>query len=675
MNKDEEEKISLEDDFILPNLEEDLNIDEIPTIDEVFSIDKDEVAEIQKLALSSSAQEEILENRTEEAKNTSAYDDENPILSNGQDVLNKNFNNSLNDINITFDDNTNIENSALTSDFKNTGGNNEKVENFNTSEVNLSENDNNAQYSRLDSYDLPDIQTENLSSDNIVIQDENSDNTNETVEQMPVYDSFDTEISDVNEEPKNKITETSVAEILSDNTEMSHDVDNAENSFNDNTAPDTSTDFTENNYNESDKDEQNNFEETIAPSIDNAETAYIEQSLQDGDVFAQIDALLNIETTVSITNFSGKHSNIETSAENETAKEESVTSLPETIDYTQETSSSADISDLADEISEEVQMSSDEPPENTIDYTQETSSSADISDLADEISEEVQTQHYQSSFNPVKYMQETPLEKEKTMNEEILDFLCTEEEVPVTAAAAEEQQQTPVLNTFSKNPNNTKIIMTVAVCAVVIGSAIIGISAFNRKSAEEIAELNKNDITTPLESAVSSDTAEDASSFERKVIDENTNVSSDIPNINTVQQSKVDTGDKDVIKEEIKKRTQSVNTESYLSVRKIQWQIPNYLYYSSNINSYLQTAGKSIKLQLLSDLLLVNEYAYSNLVKVSLKLSNTGVLQNTAILTSSGSKQIDDIVLQSVKSTLNVLKLPAGEVKTTDVNLIITIYF
>ena len=93
------------------------------------------------------------------------------------------------------------------------------------------------------------------------------------------------------------------------------------------------------------------------------------------------------------------------------------------------------------------------------------------------------------------------------------------------------------------------------------------------------------------------------------------------------------------------------------------------------MQNYLRTAGKSIKLSLSADLLLTDEYAYTNQVKVSLKLSKDGGIQNSRIVSSSGSTQIDNIVLQSVKETLNVVKPPSDEIKTPDFNLALIIYF
>ena len=76
-----------------------------------------------------------------------------------------------------------------------------------------------------------------------------------------------------------------------------------------------------------------------------------------------------------------------------------------------------------------------------------------------------------------------------------------------------------------------------------------------------------------------------------------------------------------------------------------------------------------------SDLLLAKEYAYSNQVKVMLKLANDGTIKESKIAKSSGSKEIDDIVLRTVKETLNVVKPPQGEVPTPTFNLGLIITF
>lgn len=107
----------------------------------------------------------------------------------------------------------------------------------------------------------------------------------------------------------------------------------------------------------------------------------------------------------------------------------------------------------------------------------------------------------------------------------------------------------------------------------------------------------------------------------------------------------------------------------YVSVKSIVWEVPDYLSYSDKVKKYLQSAGKSIRLSLSSDLLLADEYAYSNQVKVELKLKNDGTVESAQITKSSGSNQINDIVLRTVKSTLKVVKPAPGEIPTANFKL------
>ena len=113
----------------------------------------------------------------------------------------------------------------------------------------------------------------------------------------------------------------------------------------------------------------------------------------------------------------------------------------------------------------------------------------------------------------------------------------------------------------------------------------------------------------------------------------------------------------------------------YVSIKSLTWEVPDYLSYSDKVKKYLQTAGKSIRLTLSSDLLLATEYAYSNQVKVAIKLKNDGTIQDIQISKSSGSNQINDIVLRTVKDTLNVVKPAPGEIPGNEFNLGLIINF
>lgn len=118
-----------------------------------------------------------------------------------------------------------------------------------------------------------------------------------------------------------------------------------------------------------------------------------------------------------------------------------------------------------------------------------------------------------------------------------------------------------------------------------------------------------------------------------------------------------------------------IASTAYMSVSKLVWDVPDNLSYSARMQNYLRTTGKSIKLTLSTDLLLATEYAYANSVKVGITIGKDGSVQSTKILASSGSGQIDNIVLQSVKETLNAIKPPSEDVKGKEFNLNLIIYF
>lgn len=109
------------------------------------------------------------------------------------------------------------------------------------------------------------------------------------------------------------------------------------------------------------------------------------------------------------------------------------------------------------------------------------------------------------------------------------------------------------------------------------------------------------------------------------------------------------------------------------NISKVAWEVPEDLAYNDSFRQYLQMAGKNLKLNLQNDLLLANEMAYSNKIIINLNIAKDGSLISENIAVSSGSKQIDKIVLQSVKNTLRYLKMPSSELNSnsTPTSLII----
>jgi len=124
--------------------------------------------------------------------------------------------------------------------------------------------------------------------------------------------------------------------------------------------------------------------------------------------------------------------------------------------------------------------------------------------------------------------------------------------------------------------------------------------------------------------------------------------------------------------QKIKKDFSQPNT--YLSVSKIVWDVPEYLTYNDQFNSYLQMLGSSVKLSLSSDLLLISENTLFNKVRVKIQLKDSGRKYSAELTDGCGAKVVDDLVLQSVKNTLNRLQPPVNSLDTADEDLYITIY-
>lgn len=114
---------------------------------------------------------------------------------------------------------------------------------------------------------------------------------------------------------------------------------------------------------------------------------------------------------------------------------------------------------------------------------------------------------------------------------------------------------------------------------------------------------------------------------------------------------------------------------SFLEVQKLTWEVPDYISYNQPFKQYFQAVGKSLKLSLTSDLLLATDYIYSDQVRVSILFAKDGTFKDAKILLSSGSTQVDNIVLQTVNQTLKVLKAPHSVGNDESTTVILKIYF
>ena len=238
----------------------------------------------------------------------------------------------------------------------------------------------------------------------------------------------------------------------------------------------------------------------------------------------------------------------------------------------------------------------------------------------------------------------------------------------------------PFLNRQPKQKNNLKsILVTIILAGAMLGGTFFVFTMKNKNGASELEALAQTEPEAGLPAAPAESQSGEAAAPAEPATPDNSDILANTPEVETIpaaQQEPKNT------KQEAKpaatnaKNAKPVNPAgTYMSVKKLSWEVPDFLSYSNNMRRYLQTAGKSIKLSLSSDLLLTNEYAYSNQVKVSMKLSNDGTLKDIQIVKSSGSDQINNIVLQTVKDTLNVIKPATGEVPTSEFKLGLTINF
>ncbi len=95
-----------------------------------------------------------------------------------------------------------------------------------------------------------------------------------------------------------------------------------------------------------------------------------------------------------------------------------------------------------------------------------------------------------------------------------------------------------------------------------------------------------------------------------------------------------------------------------MTVRKASWGVGASLAADADFKAYLQKMGKSVKSVLRKNLASAKGEAPATPVKVQIKMSDTGNLQDVIILKSCGNTQVDEIVLQSVKQTVAACPFP-----------------
>lgn len=373
----------------------------------------------------------------------------------------------------------------------------------------------------------------------------------------------------------------------------------------------------------------------------------ISDDISSSDLLSQIDDLLNSDTAKPVSD------EIEESIQPEVSNaiDEELPSIEESL---------LDTEIIPDEIPQEQETSP------AIDELIESDSDDEMPDTAiDELLnfEDEEEQNDEDKLGVLFNDTDTGTENEPPVSMGELNELDENSEIPETPVV-------PGVALYNKPQLNKKVIIVAAALVTVIAAAsAVMLLKPKGDSSADIEPLSKSAETEVVDglsspSNVESTIATNVPELEKIPVQEAPKPKA----VQTAQPAKE-------LKSAAPVRQKPVSSESYLTVNRLVWDVPDALSYSPKMQNYLRTAGKSIKLSLSADLLLATEYAYTNQVKVNIKLSKDGTVQEAKVASGSGSDQIDKIVLQSVKDTLNVVKPPSSEIKTPDFNLSLIIYF
>ena len=99
-------------------------------------------------------------------------------------------------------------------------------------------------------------------------------------------------------------------------------------------------------------------------------------------------------------------------------------------------------------------------------------------------------------------------------------------------------------------------------------------------------------------------------------------------------------------------------TKNTVTLRSVNWLCAPQLFADATFKSYLQNLDNILKLNLRKNILDVSESPTNNTVTVKMAVNNNGNLVKVAMGDSSGSEQVDNIVLQSINETFEGEKSP-----------------
>jgi len=246
-----------------------------------------------------------------------------------------------------------------------------------------------------------------------------------------------------------------------------------------------------------------------------------------------------------------------------------------------------------------------------------------------------------------------PDEKPVVSTEELPDPPTQYKETPVNT-------EIKSLKEYKKNkkPQFKKVIVILTTAGVLTISAVV---IMNNNSQKQL-----NDIKPPTVPSTSINTGTSISTT--------TNQAPDAHPKTKVKNDKNSKDQPSTSKNDITSRPKNVNdvlTKAFMQdgdeikISNISWEVGSSLANNSIFKNYLIVTGQTYKTALSKALLSAKERAKNDHIKVNLKLDLNGNIRETIIKESSGSKQIDEIILQTLKEILGYTKLPKIQTKKT----------
>ncbi len=502
-----------------------------------------------------------------------------------------------------------------------------------------------------------------VSEDNLVIEDENFDNslniTEEPLAEEPLTNSFDEGTSIFDDiQPQEANTE----DLLSESENL-----NVEATIDDLVQPDEVIDTS---YNEDILD-NNSLEQNLSASdimddsditaLDNVDSVLSEEDIDTS--FNSVDNNQDAEVVQS--------DNLDVSLEDTTVQD----SNTQAQDWMEDTNydnlqdvelphvepADVQVVDNSNEINEDEFITEPEPQEKVFNVIENSTVISDMNFKVGEIPIDINNSEMPELDGP----------------EQIDDLYDANNPVPGSALL----QNPGRLGSAARGNSKVGLGVGLGILGVLLALIIVGIIGF---SVSKMIKQPKDETPQPItDDTVPTSTDNGVSDANTLKVDQENVVNMDntAPALsqNVATQPKVQTPTQPDVQKAaqppVAKPKNTMPANSYLEVSKLTWEIPDYISYNSHFKQYFQAVGKSLKLSLTSDLLLATEYSYSDQVRVSILYDKDGTFKDAKILLSSGSSQIDKIVLQTVNQTLKVLKAPHSVGNDESTTVILKIYF